>query len=89
MLPRFDHQKRLTVPGTLHGTINQITKSMFQAFIRAYHRPGCDFYIVTEDTTFGDFDDLVIITSQGKVTAIQYKHVKTVTANTVIPPQNN
>jgi hypothetical protein len=79
----YPHQKRQTVPGTLHGTINQITKAMFHAFVNAY-TANHDFYIVTEDTGFGDFDDLVLVTDQGRVTAIQYKHVKNVTENTRI-----
>lgn len=79
----FEHKKRPTVPNTLHGTINQITKAMFHAFINTYISES-DFYIVTEDTAFGDFDDLVLVTSEGKVTAIQYKHVKKVTAETEI-----
>lgn len=83
MQVQFEHEKRQTVPGTLHGTINQISKSMFHAFVNAYMSDR-DFYIVTEDTTFGDFDDLVLVTGEGFVTAIQYKHVKNVTDNSTI-----
>ena len=46
---------------------------MFHAVVLAY-TSNSDFYLVIEDTAFGDFDDLVIVTEEGKVTAIQYKH---------------
>ncbi len=78
----FNHQKRPTVPGTLHGTINQIAKSMFHAFFMAY-KTNKEFYIVTEDTTFGDFDDLVIVTADATVTAIQYKHTKITSSSSI------
>lgn len=73
MRAQYPHQKRQTFPNTIHGTVNQIDKTMFHAVVLAY-TSNSDFYLVIEDTAFGDFDDLVIVTEEGKVTAIQYKH---------------
>ncbi len=66
-------EKRQTVPNVLHGTLNQVNKSMYHAFVLSYVKQ-IDFHLTTEDTAFGDFDDLIIKTTQD-VTAIQYKHI--------------
>lgn len=67
------HQKRVTVPGSLHGTLNQTEKSVFYAVALAF-QSNSEFYLTTEDTLFGDFDDIIIVTSTGRVSAIQFKH---------------
>ncbi len=69
-----DYNKRQTIPNTAHGTVYQIYNSIYYAFTYAY-KQKIPFELHTEDTGYGDFDDLVLILPD-KVTAMQLKHRK-------------
>jgi ABC-type oligopeptide transport system ATPase subunit len=79
MLGNQNHEKRQTIPDTGHGTKYQIHFSMFYAFYCAYQL-NLNFTLYTEDTAYGDFDDLVIITQRG-TSAFQFKHRKSIEAS--------
>lgn len=79
------YPKRHTVPDTGHGPNYQIQQSMDWAFYYAYEVSEAkdqSFQLHTEDTTYGDFDDLVVITDKG-IEAFQYKHRKEEGAETL------
>ena len=72
---RQNYAKRETIPNAGHGNDFQIHYTMFSAFVCAYQH-NISFHLSTEDTAFGDFDDVVITYSNGEVDAMQLKHLK-------------
>jgi hypothetical protein len=67
-----DHDKRATLPNTHWGIYQQIHLNMYYAFHYAFQKK-IPFNLHTEDITYGDFDDTVLITDK-EVIAIQCKY---------------